>query len=208
MGDTTAFQAYIYACPDDQRAAAGAIMDESRWDSVRNLQRYAVIDNTLNSDGKPIRRGQDPLQVSIHKSEEAAAAAIVALPGNTDDPARYDIEPVGIVNLDRGYSNWDISLGSADHYASWLVDAAPGCSFVIWEDPKYEYLGSLFAYTPELGMFSAECDADGTPVTDGSAILQWVEEAEKAGEDVATRIRREMGVPWFDDWANARKAGA
>lgn len=62
------------------------------------------------------------------------------------------------------YMDPEISCGSAQKIAQELQNHAPDASWEIWEDPKYEWLGDLYRYTPELGVFSAECDAEGTAV--------------------------------------------
>ena len=52
-------------------------------------------------------------------------------------------------------------MGSASDIAGELIAAAPGVSFVLWEDPAYQWLGTLEAHAPGLGDYSAECDSDG-----------------------------------------------
>lgn len=61
----------------------------------------------------------------------------------------------------------------------------------MWEDPKYEWLGSVFLFAPSLGEFSADCDAHGNPVFSAQALRQLIDRI-RAGEDVCRRL----GEPW------------
>ena len=105
------------------------------------------------------------------------------------------------LSLTEAYTAEEISCGSADFIAKELIEAAPGCSFVLWEDPKYEWLGSLNAYTPELGHFTAECDANGRPVYTAAEITSMIAAAgdvDRAG--LIAHIERATGGAWFADW--------
>lgn len=194
MGDCTAFQVYVYDCPEDQRQAVGEILAGMHSEEARNVTAYAVRDDTRTADGKPITRRYtgDTLTVATFPAEpadgetsgqaddraqEEALAYVATLPGDAD---RYSIESVGLVTVGDRYLNPDMSCGSADTYADNLMEAAPGASFVLWEDPKYEWLGDLRAYAPDLGPYAAECDANGTPVLSPGEIRDVVAGAREA----------------------------
>jgi len=106
--------------------------------------------------------------------------------------------------LNQPYTEDQARCGSAEELAAELREAAPGASFVLWEDPAYEWLGSLQAYTPELGEFAGECDADGQVVAVLAGILAEIDKV--AGDAAAIRaaLHRAMGGPWFDDWSSKR----
>jgi hypothetical protein len=65
----------------------------------------------------------------------------------------------------------DMSLGTAEDIAADLMalmdgDADEGREpqqfpFTVWQDPKYEYPGTLHRYAPGGALFTADCDADG-----------------------------------------------
>lgn len=161
MSGHTSFQCYIYACPEDQQAAAVGVIDEYglslEWGAPR---------------------------------------------------------PAGQLSLTDGYTADQVTLGTAGKMAARLREAAPGCSFVLWEDPKYEWHGVLEAYTPALGAFSADCDQDGVVVCTLTEAIQIVRDAtdhelvidDKPGgywvaqEAVLAAFGKAMGGPWFSDW--------
>lgn len=217
MGDSTAMQVLVYDCPLDQRQAAGEILAGMRSETAQNETGYTVVDNTRNAEGKRIRRGDEALTLRTFTSQEDAEAYAATLPGAGDD--RYSIDEVELVNIGEEYLNPDISCGSADEYGTWLIDAAPGCSFILWEDPAYQWLGSLWAYAPDLGSFTAECDADGTVTLSPDEIRGVIRKSrdavqaaldpfmsldgdqERADAAIATvlgEIDRACGKPWFD----------
>ena len=200
MGDRTPFTCYIYACPDDERAAAAEVLAGIPIDYGMGDEpppRYVVTDDTLNADGKPIKRGQDALTLGYFATREAAAAHVASLPGASDD--RYSVDEVADITLTERYADSEMSCGSADEHADNLIAAAPGCSFVLWEDPKYEWLGSVEAYTPELGRFTAECDANGTPVLTPEAIKAMIDKAADL-DALREAMARATGAAWFADW--------
>ena len=148
MGDRTAFQCTIDACPEDQREAVREILDEyaDHIDWTRRLPRELAM-------GQP-------------------------------------------------YTAHEVSCGTAQEIAGSLVDAAPGVSFTLWEDPAYQWLGDVYAHTPELGMFHAECDANGNPVYSPAQVADMIREATSrvpgiSAADLATEVGKAMGGPWF-----------
>jgi Protein of unknown function (DUF3145) len=111
----------------------------------------------------------------------------------------------GFTELELGvqYTDGLGVVGHASQLAAELIDAAPGASFIVWEDPAYEWLGTVCAYTPELGAYEAESDANGVPQLSGAAILTLLDAVERATPqatvaDVRAAIDRATGKPWFD----------
>jgi Protein of unknown function (DUF3145) len=119
---------------------------------------------------------------------EAAAAAITDI---------YDPDEGSTDDLAEGITVYEARVGTADEVAAKLREAAPGASFYLWEDPCYEWLGDMYAYTPELGIFTAACDSYGEPVFKLSEVVVVVREA----KGMLPVIQRKMGAPWREDWA-------
>jgi hypothetical protein len=97
-----------------------------------------------------------------------------------------------LLELGERFGAWEASCGSSDEIASAMEDRAPGAAFYVWEDPKYEWLGSANAYSPTLGSWGAECDADGQGVWTRGEILSLIDKHPSV-ED----LKRELGEPWL-----------
>ncbi len=76
------------------------------------------------------------------------------------------------LELGRGYIHSEISVGSSAEIAAALPSDA---AWKVWEDPKYEHLGEVHLNHPDLGVFVADCDAQGRPVFTSDAIDRLVE---------------------------------
>lgn len=74
----------------------------------------------------------------------------------------------------------EIRCGSASDIAQELVHHAPRSSWELWEDPAYEWLGDVRRYTPDLGLFTAECTSEGCPVFTVAEVLQMVTQSEQS----------------------------
>lgn len=72
-----------------------------------------------------------------------------------------------------------------------------GCSWYGWVEPKYEYPGTYYAYTPELGEFSADCDADGSVTVTEYTLRGWIDEAASLDE-LRSQIDRATGRAWHE----------
>lgn len=86
------------------------------------------------------------------------------------------------LGLGLTYMNDQTRCGSAQEIAQHLQQVAPDASWQVWEDPKYEWLGTLFRFTPALGLFAANCDAAGTPVFTDERVLELHESPELLAE--------------------------
>jgi len=113
----------------------------------------------------------------------------------------------GRISAIERYFADELSCGTSGDIATALREAAPGASFVVWEDPKYEWLGEMHAYTPALGEYGAQCDSYGRPVFGWDEITPVLDEAAQAGEDARAALAKAMGRPWLDEW-DARRAAA
>lgn len=74
--------------------------------------------------------------------------------------------------MGRGYIHSDISVGSSAEIAAAMPAEA---AWKVWEDPKYEHLGEVHLNHPDLGVFVADCDAQGRPVFTSEEIDRLIE---------------------------------
>ena len=132
--------------------------------------------------------------------QHAAAAQVLAhhslhdgrVPLDTATPFVRDTAPAG---------------SGAGYVASALLGAAPGASFVLWEDPTGSALGGLQAYAPRLGRFTAACDSNGEVVFTLDQVLAVIERTTLShGTDIAASMQYAMGRPWMDDWGRCLEA--
>lgn len=88
-----------------------------------------------------------------------------------------DDQPVdGQLGLGVTYMDTEVVCGSAFTMARQLQQTAPDASWEVWEDPAYEWLGDLYRFTPELGLFTAECNSQGDPVFTDEQVLRLFDE--------------------------------
>lgn len=224
MGYSTDLQVYVYDCPEDQLAPAGEVLAGMNSEEAVNGTHYAVVDETRNVDGKPIRRGQEALTLVTFATRGLAEEYAGNLPGAGEE--RYSLDEVPAVTIGERYLARDVGCGSAEEYADALSEAAPGTSFVLWEEPTPEWLGTIFAYTPDLGMFTAECDTDGNVTLSPDEICEAIrgarpavkaalaaidgdeERARVAIDTLLAEVDRKAGRQWFDRMPQAELAAS
>jgi hypothetical protein len=95
--------------------------------------------------------------------------------------------------LGERYGIDETQLDRYAEIAGILMTRAPGATFVIWNDPKYEWLGGLMAYAPDLGAWSHDCDAEGTPVFSYQEVVDILKMDRDSGY-----IRQHIGEPWME----------
>jgi hypothetical protein len=81
-----------------------------------------------------------------------------------------------------------------------LIERAPGATFACWSDPAYLYLGSAVMYAPDLGKFTSDCDAHGTPLLAQADLRKTIlaAPATASREEIADAVDRAAGAPWLD----------
>ncbi|WP_181273658.1 hypothetical protein [Brevibacterium oceani] len=107
------------------------------------------------------------VQLIVHDCPPDQAAAVLSIIDQHDLHLEYveDGQPAdGQLGLGLTYMDPEVVCGSAQLIAQELEQSAPGASWEVWEDPKYEWLGDLYRFTPTFGPWTANCDAEGTPV--------------------------------------------
>lgn len=79
------------------------------------------------------------------------------------------------LELGREYLCAEISVGSSTEIAAALPPAA---AWKVWEDPAYQHLGQVHLNHPDLGVFVADCDAQGRPVFTSTEVDRLVSRAD------------------------------
>lgn len=97
------------------------------------------------------------------------------------------------------YGDSDASTGIYED-ATALAAKVPNSVYVAWTDPKYEWLGTIVIHVPGLGVFTADCNADGQPVMSNNALQELIDQQP---DDMTIAEFREVlgkatGQPWFD----------
>jgi hypothetical protein len=134
------------------------------------------------------------LQITIAECPESEVEDVLNILSEyglgEDDPLTLGVE----------YLNDEISCGSSDELASALREQAPGTSFEVWEDPKYEWLGSLNV-TAEGQHFGAECDANGQALWTSEQVI-------KVFTDVSevSVLREHLGLHIYDRYTELQDA--
>lgn len=97
------------------------------------------------------------------------------------------------LTLGEVYQEYEVYCGSSDELAAVLMNTAPGASWEVYEDPKYEWLGSINRYTPALGRWSAACDSEGNAVFNAEQILKLEEALGGSWEDALVDLAVDKG---------------
>lgn len=100
------------------------------------------------------------------------------------------------LTLGEVYQEYEVYCGSSDELAAVLVNTAPGASWEVYEDPKYEWLGSINRYTPALGRWSAACDSEGSAVFNAEQVLKLM--ADLGPDAPISKLREALGGSWED----------
>jgi hypothetical protein len=154
---------------------------------------------------------------SCPPGERAAALAVLAESGLHLDEDSERPEDGCALSLTGCYVRDDIRTGAGPRIAGKLRRAAPGCSFMCWEDPQPAWDGHIEAHTPRLGSFAASCDVDGMTIATLSEITALITAAAATPRDgclagyvpadaILTVLGRRMGGPWYRD-RNSAVAG-
>jgi len=82
----------------------------------------------------------------------------------------------------------EMGLGAYEEIGEQLIGVDPRLMFQCWNDPKYEYMGGLFRYTPHLGRFQHDSDSRGSPMFSAEEVMAIV----SSGSDLESLL----GLPW------------
>lgn len=124
------------------------------------------------------------LALSVYECPTSQAQAILDIIETFDLSIGYDDETSDDEGLALGalYSVGSVPCGSASEIAHHLMQVAPDTSWEVREDPAYEWLGSIHRFTPTLGMFAAQCDAEGEPVFTAREVQLLIEREGRPGD--------------------------
>lgn len=111
--------------------------------------------------------------------------------GLDDETPEADGTTAEGVTVGEAYVCHEIPCGSAAECVDDLIHCAPEVAFTIYEDPAYEWVGTVWIYVPGLGLFVAACDTSGEPMFTQQQVL-----ALESGPDEVRRAG--LGVPWRD----------
>lgn len=78
--------------------------------------------------------------------------------------------------LGFSYMDHEMGCGSAQEISRTLQDVAPSASWLVSEDPFESYLGTVCAFTPDLGLWTNDCSAGGDAVFGVDAVLELVDD--------------------------------
>lgn len=106
-----------------------------------------------------------PLQLIIHDCANDEVAPILELIEEYGLHLEYitDVRDDQLA-LNQTYMDPEVRCRSAKKLSRQLQDLTPAASWTLWEDPGYEQLGELYQFTPQLGLFTQNCDAAGSPL--------------------------------------------
>jgi hypothetical protein len=93
----------------------------------------------------------------------------------------------------------DVTCDTTPDIAAALRKAAPGASWITWEEPGTAGPGRAIAYTPTLGEHDGECDASGDMLVSRSSFAAL--RAQHAGAALIAAIDAALGGPWARDYA-------
>jgi Protein of unknown function (DUF3145) len=132
--------------------------------------------------------------------QEEAALAIVLQYAGTE----FETDAHAAGALDPGYTYMvaEVSVGVIFDLADGLEAEAPGVSFIAWQDPfcgeEGDVLGNVVMYTPGLGRFGADSDAQGNAQINRGRMLNVLAKAEREGVPVKVALDRALGGPWVE----------
>lgn len=138
------------------------------------------------------------LRLWVYDCPDSERPAVLAVTGTYGLGLEYEDETTWI---DPFYA-YEISVGTGIDIRNALREDAPGASFLLIEYPGSLFLGDVYAYTPALGDFHAECNHEGKPAYTAGQITGMIREAGigRHADDLLAALERQMGQPWFDDW--------
>lgn len=103
-------------------------------------------------------------EVVIHRTEKRAEVWTAVSDYLDHDWTSGGPPEDGLIELGVTYGTCDVGCGVVGELSHTLIEIDPGIVFEMHEDPKYEWLGEVAVYVPELGLWSQECDSNGSAV--------------------------------------------
>lgn len=93
-----------------------------------------------------------------------------------------------------GVANYlhDEPLGRDGDILQALIEIAPSATLRVWQDPKYEYDGSIHIHVPALGTWTGQCNSDGQPYLTAYEARPMIEAEDWPG------VKRALGIDHLD----------
>ena len=91
--------------------------------------------------------------------------------------------------LGEKYGDDEMSLGTDQEIADALIESFPSVTFEVWQDPKYEWDGTITIYAPDLGRYGGTCNSEGEPYLTARQVRDGI----AAGD-----IDKTLGLVWLD----------
>lgn len=92
------------------------------------------------------------------------------------------------LGLGLSYMDNEVVCGSAEQIATQLQQSAPGASWEVWEAPMFDWLGDLYRFTPELGLWTAECSSEGDALFTTEQVIKLAGDQSLSGDELATKL--------------------
>lgn len=102
------------------------------------------------------------------------------------------------LHLGLTYFNSEIPVGSTYEVSLRLREYAPDTSWHLWEDPKFEWMGDVYLFTPEYGLFVADSNAAGEAIFTAPEIRKMID---ACGND-REMMRRATGEVHMEVFSN------
>lgn len=127
------------------------------------------------------------LQLRIADCPVDQAGAILEIIDAHDLSVDIDDRPT-VLRIGEIYRIDEILCNTSEEIANELQVVAPDASWECWEDPKCEWLGDLYRFTPELGLFTVECGGEGEPLFTPVEVRHFMAKAATGGDDLARSL--------------------
>jgi hypothetical protein len=116
-----------------------------------------------------------------------------------DDP---DPSPDNLVGAP--WTDYEFSLGMMDPTISELLAVEPRIWLRAQEDAYSPWIGEMWMYTPDLGMWRANCSDEGVPMFTDNEVREMVSMRLTDQDPDGRLMERRLGKPWFDEFALIR----
>lgn len=184
MGDYTNMSLWVPKVPEGFEPLIRAKFEE-----------YSNGSNHYTDDfkGGELRIGANDIRCG--STEELAADLLRLINEGEEDVECPKCKGEGVIDAD-GLANDDRPCPRChnDSFSSGYVTMkAPDFAFEVYEDPKYEWLGSIYMHTPGADDFLGECDADGQVVINATVLIELVNQAESL-DALRTEIAKRTGT--------------
>jgi hypothetical protein len=112
------------------------------------------------------------LQVLVYAVADEDRTAVSEILAAHDLRPDWDGETSAPLVLGTCYGAHESPLGEVRELVHELLEQAPSAAFEAWQDPHPTADGEYLAHVPGVGMYFADCDAQGNPHADVTALTE------------------------------------